>query len=136
MHNNLDDYIHKQLTWTVPRASREPSRHPAAPTTSITNALKTSLIYSRGMYNIPQHQSTLVFFFTRVIVAHLHVPIARRMRTLSQPAALSRGEIAKGGWGKTRIVPRDKREIEGETAHPCFRRRGGGCGPAEARATP
>ena len=66
------------------KVSREPSQ-----AQSITNAFKTSLIYPRGTYSISQHQSTLVF--TRVIVAHVHMPIGKkREKTLSQPAAFSR----------------------------------------------
>lgn len=58
-----DDWNHKHWTRTARGASREPSEPPppSLPPQSITNALKTSLIDSRGIYSVPQHQSTLVF---------------------------------------------------------------------------
>lgn len=62
MHKDFDDYFQTRELYSV-RVSREPSQ-PQPIANASKKKKKTSSIYSRGMYSIPQHQSTLVF--TRV----------------------------------------------------------------------
>lgn len=89
---------------------------------SITNTLKTSSIYLRGMYSIPQHQSTLVF--TRVIVMYVqHTNQKKGWRRCPSQRPFQEKKMTcalHGPKAKAHVVPRDKGVkvwLGGKTSH-------------------